>query len=239
MSKGDTALEQIAGKGYFVQVVRTSRTKTATINVIEGRVSITVPKKLTTSKIIDVIDAKHTWIIEKLAIHEQLSPPRKKELVSGEAFAYLGRNYRLKIVHDEWQRTKLFQGRLTVTLPRDVHQDYFIKKALVNWYKLQAIKKVQDKVERYQKIVGVETDIVRIKDFKSRWGSCTPYGDLEFNWVVVMAPNRVFDYVVVHELCHLLHHDHSPQFWREVERVMPDYQECKDWLKTHGHKLVV
>lgn len=102
-----------------------------------------------------------------------------------------------------------------------------------------ADKKIREKVRRYESLVGVETGVVRTKEFKSRWGSCTPYGDLEFNWVIVMAPNRVVDYVVVHELCHLLHHDHSPQFWKEVERVMPDYKEHKEWLRVNGHGLSV
>jgi len=87
--------------------------------------------------------------------------------------------------------------------------------------------------------VGVEPKSASIKSFKSRWGSCSPEGDLDFNWVVVMAPNRIVDYIVIHELCHSLHHDHSPKFWKEVERVMPDYKDHKEWLKVNGHKLVV
>ncbi|WP_276329923.1 M48 family metallopeptidase [Vibrio splendidus] len=87
--------------------------------------------------------------------------------------------------------------------------------------------------------MGVETGVVRTKECKSRWGSCTPYGDLEFNWVIVMAPNWIVDYVVVHELCHLIHHDHSPQFWKEVERVMPDYKEHKEWLRGNAQNLII
>jgi hypothetical protein len=62
-------------------------------------------------------------------------------------------------------------------------------------------------------------------------------GDLDFNWIIVMAPNRIVDYVVIHELCHLKQLDHSPLFWKEVERVMPDYAECKEWLKNNAPKL--
>ena len=85
--------------------------------------------------------------------------------------------------------------------------------------------------------MNVKYNSVGIKNYKSRWGSCTAEGDITFNWKVIMAPNRIVDYVVVHELCHLIHHDHSPKFWREVERFMPDYLECKEWLKHNGSFL--
>ena len=81
--------------------------------------------------------------------------------------------------------------------------------------------------------MGLSPKGVGIKSFKSRWGSCSVKGKLDFNWKIVMAPNRIVDYVVVHELCHLKQHDHSPKFWTLVERVVPDYESCKEWLKKN------
>ena len=118
-------------------------------------------------------------------------------------------------------------------------QAYFTRSALIRWYKRNAKRKFNEKVERYAKVVGVTPRSISIKSFKSRWGSCSAEGDVDFNWVVVMAPNCIVDYIVIHELCHLIYHDHSPKFWTEVERVMPDYKEHKVWLKVNGHKLVV
>ncbi|MEZ9628567.1 M48 family metallopeptidase [Vibrio breoganii] len=237
MSKHDSEL--IHTEGYSVLVERTSRRKTASIKVDEGEVIIVVPKLLEREKIDKLITSKHQWIIEKIAQYQTTSPATMREYVSGEALPYLGRNYRLKVLTGDLAPTKLINGRITVTVPEPSTQTHYIRRALTNWYKRQADKKIREKVRRYESLVGVETGVVRTKEFKSRWGSCTPYGDLEFNWVIVMAPNRVVDYVVVHELCHLIHHDHSPQFWKEVERVMPDYQEHKEWLKANGHGLRV
>lgn len=231
--------EIIQGQGYLVEVVRTSRTKTASLKVEDGVVMVVVPKKLDIAKIEKLVADKHAWIINKIALHGNATPASDKQYVSGEAFPYLGRNYRLKVLDADLAPTKLINGRITVSVPNSPQKHHYIRRYLVNWYKCNAEKKVREKVRRYEKLVGVETGVVRIKEFKSRWGSCTPYGDLEFNWVIVMAPNRIVDYVVVHELCHLLHHDHSPQFWKEVERVIPDYLECKEWLKVNGHGLVV
>ena len=232
-------IEVIKQAGYEVRVERTSRRKSATIKVEEGVVAVVVPKALSSEKVHQLVAAKHQWILEKLAIHAEARRLRGKEYVSGEAFPYLGRNYRLKVVSGKVSPTKLVDGKITVTVPEYAKQAHFVRRALVHWYKRNADKKIREKVDRYQSVVGVDTAIVRIKDFKSRWGSCTPYGDLEFNWLIVLAPNRIVDYVVVHELCHLLHHDHSPQFWKEVERVMPDYRECKEWLRDNAQLLVV
>lgn len=231
--------ELIHTEGYSVLVERTSRRKTASIKVDEGEVIIVVPKLLERDKIDKLLASKHQWIVEKIAQYQTTSPATVREYVSGESLPYLGRNYRLKVLKGDLAPTKLLNGRITVTVPDLSTQTHYIRRALTNWYKRHADKKIREKVRRYESQVGVETGVVRTKEFKSRWGSCTPYGDLEFNWVIVMAPNRVVDYVVVHELCHLIHHDHSPQFWKEVERVMPDYKEHKEWLRGNAQNLII
>lgn len=231
--------ELIHTEGYSVLVERTSRRKTASIKVEEGEVIIVVPKLLERDKIDKLLASKHQWIVEKIAQYQTASPATMREYVSGESLPYLGRNYRLKVLKGDLAPTKLLNGRITVTVPDPSTQTHYIRRALTNWYKRHADKKIREKVRRYESLVGVETGVVRTKEFKSRWGSCTPYGDLEFNWVIVMAPNRVVDYVVVHELCHLIHHDHSPQFWKEVERVMPDYKEHKEWLRGNAQNLII
>ena len=187
--------ELIHTEGYSVLVERTSRRKTASIKVDEGEVIIVVPKLLERDKIDKLLASKHQWIVEKIAQYQTASPATMREYVSGESLPYLGRNYRLKVLKGDLAPTKLLNGRITVTVPDPSTQTHYIRRALTNWYKRHADKKIREKVRRYESLVGVETGVVRTKEFKSRWGSCTPYGDLEFNWVIVMAPNRVVDYV--------------------------------------------
>jgi hypothetical protein len=112
-----------------------------------------------------------------------------------------------------------------------------VRSALVRWYCLQAQQRFAEKVQRYAKVIGVPVGAVGVRAFKSRWGSCNIRGEILFNWKVIMAPHRIVDYVVVHELCHLKHHDHSPAFWKSVDRVMPEYLECKEWLKQVGARF--
>lgn len=227
------------GNGFVAEVIRTSRRKTADIRVEEGTVSIVVPLNTSAEKIDQLLTSKRQWIKEKIALQRDLAPASSKQFVSGEAFPYLGRNYRLKIEHGPFIPVKLLQGRLVVQTPQGSHQPHLIRSALVRWYKRQAEQKLPEKVARYAPMVGVKPRATNIRSFKARWGSCTAKGELEFNWLIMLAPNRMVDYVVIHELCHLIHHDHSPEFWREVARVMPDYQQCREWLKTHSTQLQI
>ncbi len=227
------------GNGFIAEIIRTNRRKTASIRVEEGAVSVVVPASISVEKIDQLLVSKRLWIKEKMALQRALAPVTDKQFVSGEAFPYLGRNYRLKVEQGSFVPVKLLQGQLVVQTPEGSQQPHMIRNALVRWYKRQALQKMRDKVKRYAPMVGVKPAGVAIKSFKSRWGSCTVKGELEFNWRIMFAPNRMVDYVVVHELCHLIHYDHSPDFWSEVWRVMPDYQECRNWLKENSEGLVI
>lgn len=234
----DSAIEYRDGNGFIAEVIRTNRRKSADIRVEEGAVSIVVPTNTSGKKIDQLLVAKRQWIKEKIALQQELNPASTKQYVSGEAFPYLGRNYRLKVETGSFAPVKLLNGRLVATLPKGDERPYMIRNALVRWYKRQAEQKLQEKVKRFAPIVGVEPAGVGIRTFKSRWGSCTARGKLEFNWQIMTAPNRMVDYVVIHELCHLIRHDHSPEFWREMARVMPEYQQCREWLREHAAQRV-
>jgi predicted metal-dependent hydrolase len=232
-------LEFVKGNGFFVEFIRTSRRKTASVKVDDGKVSVVVPEKLADSRIEELVNKKSRWIKEKLLIHRESRPIKPKEYISGECFTYIGRNYRLKVITGSTSSVKLVGGRLTATLPDGSKKPEKVCNALVAWYRYHAEKRLMQKVERYAKIVGVEPVSVGIKSFKSRWGSCSVKGGICFNWKIIIAPNRIVDYVVVHELCHMKQHNHAPAFWKCVERVIPDYLECKEWLKVNCRLLEI
>ena len=117
----------------------------------------------------------------------------------------------------ELQRLAVMERRY-----RNAAKDYFVKR-----------------VAFYHQVTGGVYQTITVRDQKSRWGSCSSRGTLSFNYRLMFAPPRVLDYVVVHELCHLTHMDHSANFWGMVERVMPDYRVYKQWLKEHGHELTL
>lgn len=227
------------GNGFIAEVIRTRRRKSADIRVEEGAVSIVVPVSTSVEKIDQLLLNKRQWIREKMALQRDMAPPSSKEFVSGEAFPYLGRNYRLKVENGPFAPVKLRHGRLVAQVPEGSQQPHMIRNAIIRWYKRQAEHKLGEKVKRFAPLVGVEPTGVNVRSFKSRWGSCTAKGELEFNWLIMLAPNRMVDYVVIHELCHLIHHDHSQNFWHQVARVMPDYQHCREWLREHSAALII
>lgn len=230
-----TKPEYREAKGFIAEVIRTNRKKSADIRVEEGAVTVVVPIETSLERIDDLLASKRRWIKEKIALHQEMAPPSSKRYVSGESFSYLGRNYRLKVEKGPFAPVKLVQGRLVVSVPQGAEQPHMIRNALVRWYKRQAELKLREKVARWAPQVGVAPTGVTIKTFKSRWGSCTSKGELQFNWRIMMAPNRMVDYVVVHELCHLIRHDHSPEFWAQVGKVLSDYEENREWLKRNGY----
>lgn len=111
------------------------------------------------------------------------------------------------------------------------------KAILEQWYKQKAKEKITPLVERYARQLGVECNDILISDLKYRWGSCTLKGNLNFNWRLIKAPQFVINYVVIHELAHLIELNHSEHFWNIVKVQMPNYLETKEWLKGNGERV--
>lgn len=229
-------------KNIPVNIVRTSGSKSASIVVERGQVFVRVPISLSSSRIEKIVQSRSDWIREKLRIQSDIFIPKPKEMISGESFSYLGKNYRLKLIRGEQSEVKLKNGYLTLFHDKNltgVKRDKFVRQSLESWYQTRALEKFQEKVNRYEKILSIHAKSVSVYDFKSRWGSCSVNGDIRFNWRVIMAPNPIVDYVVVHELSHLLHHDHSEKFWKTIKNVIFDFSEHRQWLRLNGHLLLL
>lgn len=199
-----------------------------------------VPKSLPKAEIERVVLKKSRWIAEKLNFQNQINPLQPKQFTHGEVFSCLGQDYPLEIAQGSSPRIQLHQNQL-LAIVRDKQADnsLLIKSLLIRWYQEQAAAKLLEKTQQYAKIIGVTPASIVVKTFKARWGSCSAKGDIHYNWKIIIAPHSVVDYVVVHELCHILHHNHSPQFWKAVEFYMPTYRESKVWLKLNGQRLEI
>ena len=154
---------------------------------------------------------------------------------AGASFPYLGKEYTLEIRrYRSYARPGVMaEGNKLVVLTARTETSV-IEEAVKNWYENRAKQVLTDRVEQYRRQLGETIGAVRIKNVKSRWGSCSSKRILNFNWRLVMAPPEILDYVVVHELCHLQQMNHSAAFWSLVEGILPDYKQRRDWLKTCG-----
>ena len=223
------------GFGFQIEVTRTDRKKSASIHIDGNLVKVIAPKSLSDNRVRELITKRTPWIKTKLNEQSQRPIPKPKEYVSGETVPYLGRNYRLKVVSGDTVSIKMKNGYLVATIPEgETNRQKDIKSLLEDWYQAHAEMRLKEKTERLSKIVGVTPKSVSVKSYKSRWGSCSSNGELTYNWRIILAPHRIVDYVVVHELCHLLEHNHSPRYWKHVEHHVPDWRECRDWLKHHN-----
>ena len=176
---------------------------------------------------------KRFWIYTKLAEKQLLlAPARERKFVNGEGFFYLGRSYRLLIEPPNASAPplRLHHGRFRLRRgERDRGRARFIE-----WYVEHGRPWIQRRVDRYAGRVGVTPRAVEVQDLGYRWGSCGQNGTLHFHWRTILLPPRIIDYLVVHELVHLGEPHHTDDFWRRVERAMPDHAERQRWLAENG-----
>jgi len=232
------ANETIQCENFVVSIVRTDRKKTIAFKVSEGNATIVVPKTISHQEVVDLVKNKQHWIKEKLEIQQALPKVKPKKFIAGEFFYFLGNSHQLQIKKGSHPYL-LFQKDCFIVYVRNSETDNtrVIKPLLKKWYLQQAEEILRAKTAAYAKIIGVKPGKITVKSFKSRWGSCCINGDLQYNWRIVMAPEEIINYLVVHELCHIMHHNHSPAYWRTVAMFYPEYKESRDWLKKNGRLL--
>ena len=211
------------------------------LHIIGSSLQVRVPAHVGDERVAAFLQRKRPWIRSKVAEIRRLPPHRSKELVSGESFPYLGRHYRLKIQEGHQVGVCLSGGTLRATIrptEQGEQRETRIQQYLQNWYRSRALKRLQEKTDRYAEQIGVSPTGVSVRNFKSRWGSCDKQGQVVFNWNIIKAPHAIADYVVVHELCHLIHPNHSKEFWQVVSRHDLAYAEHRQWLKERGAALL-
>ena len=215
---------------FNVEVEHSHRRKNPSIEVHAGEVvKVIVPEGYGKPEIDSLLRKKTNWIVEKLREVKDIPAPRKREFVSGESFPILGKEYRLKVQQGHIGVAKQEGDRLIAnTLSADPKE---VEQSIIDLYKAVAKEKLTERAKFYANKLCLEPKEIKVGDFKSQWGSCTPDGVVSFNWQIIAAPSSVVDYFVVHELCHLEHANHSKDFWKLVSSVLPDYRQTMTKLK--------
>lgn len=225
--------------GFQVVIVRTERKKTASIKIKEGNVVITVPKSMPQSEAKSLLLKKSNWINKQLSLQKQAATLTSRNYVEGEFFSYRGKPRYLSIHATRYPGQKILDDRILLSLTTDEFSQELIKELITQLFRESAEQHLKERTEQYAKKIAVQPSDIRIKQYKSRWGSCSIRGQISYNWRIIMAPDPIIDYVVVHELCHLIEHNHSPRFWKLVEQFSPNYREHRNWLRENGLLLVV
>lgn len=217
----------------------TDRKTTDIVIERNGVVAVRPPKGFSPEQVDAVVESKRMWIYRNLAEWRDLNATAVvREWVNGETFLYLGRAYRLSLVARQSADLLLKEGRFC--LKRNVVDQGGAKvarQAFETFYTEKGRRRIAERIDCFAPKAGVEPTGMAVRDMGYRWASCTKANKLSFHWKCMMAPPRIIDYMIVHELCHIHHRDHSEAFWNEVDKVMPDYRERKAWLKKHGAGL--
>ena len=215
------------------KLIRTRRRTLAIIVEDDGRVVVRAPLRLKQEAIDEFVKAREQWILTKrVQASKRMSRFVPKSYVSGEEFLFLGEPYRLEI-EDHQRKPLLLNGGFRLSraaLPR-------AEAVFERWYRRQALRVLSGRARAYAAGHGFAFSRIRITSARKRWGSCSHKGDLSFAWRLVMAPGPIIDYVVVHELVHLRHRNHSRRFWSKVASILPDFRQRENWLEEHGYLL--
>jgi len=179
------------------------------------------------------LQAMHDALDRRLAENRLLHP-----VTGGEKICVEGELLEIRLVQAERCSLRIADGRFCLAL-KQPEDDAAVRAAIRQTLSKLALARIRERIAFFASEIGVEFGRVAIRDQKSRWGSCSAKRNLNFNWKLIMAPPQVLDYVVIHELCHLIEFNHSRRFWQLVEKQMPEYEVWKKWLKQHGAELGV
>lgn len=209
----------------------------------DKKVDVLAPLQLDQAAIQDIVRNKANWVMEQLGWFDQISQrTASKEYANGETFLYMGRQYRLKILHSGDRPSTKLRGKYFEVTIRDscdeLEKRKLVKNALWKWYRFHAEMKIGEIVCQYSARLHIDPPMFRIKYQAKRWGSCSKENILNINIRIAMAPMSQIEYVVAHELCHLKHKNHSVEFWQLLRLLMPDYEIRKENLRRDGWRYL-
>jgi predicted metal-dependent hydrolase len=218
-----------------VEKIIRSRRRTIALEVTPAAtIIVRAPLRAPAEYIAEILQQKSSWILRKMDEINRRPHPPCHEYMEGELFLFLGRSYPLHIVKDG-SMTIERSDRLyvSITLLPD------IRNQLKHWYREEARKEIRARCMWFSLKTGHVPETIRITDARQRWGSCTHKGGLSFSWRLIQAPPEIVDYVVVHELVHISQPDHSKKFWDKIRKIMPDFEQRRNWLKDHERLLKI
>ena len=224
-----------SGTRTFVETKINDRTKRISLRIDPSRNTavLTHPRETSTSIIKNFIQNHLNWLSDKLS-----QIPNRVEFCDGAVLPILGEHYVIRHCPENFGNVwiQLNESNLPMDLCVSGMSEH-IPRRIKDWIKIKAREEMRTRSQNYAKILDRNINKVTVKDTKSRWGSCSSKGEINYNWKIIMAPDKIIDYLIVHELCHMIHFNHSKQFWSKVQEYISDYKERRLWLKNNSYRL--
>ena len=214
------------------QIIRSNR-KTLSLSINENSdLVVRAPHRVSDDEIQKFISEKSDWIDKKQRLIKAHLKDSENQL-SNDQCLYLGSLYQLKIDNNNVEPISFNGDMFTIA---NVNREE-ISLPLKSWYKKRFIEVALPRLSYFSEKHKLKVNQVRVKEQKTLWGSCSSKNNINLNYLLIMAPMKVIDYVIVHELVHTIHKNHSAKFWQKVETIMPNYKDARYWLKENGHQL--
>lgn len=221
--------------GLSFEVRRSARRKTVAVTVDRAaELIVHAPVDVSHESLASWVQGKLLWVHRKLAAKRQIEAKvRSPEYVTGESFGYLGRRYRLRVVQAQEEPLRFGANGFTLRVDAGNQAANLFRR----WYSERGQLWVERRVATLAPRVAATPAAVAVRDLGFRWGSCTARGVLNLNWKLLQLPVRLADYVIVHELTHLMEPHHGPAFWSQLDRAMPDWRERQDELRRKAAEI--
>jgi predicted metal-dependent hydrolase len=191
-----------------------------------GTVTLVVPRRTSRDEAVAFARSKADWLNDRLA-----ALPIQVPFVDGAGVPLLGRTHRIR--HDS-QSHGVRLGRREIVVAGEIEH---LSRRVADFLRREARRECAERAHLFARRIGQRVSRVSVRDPKGRWGSCSHRGRLSFSWRLILAPEWVLDYVIAHEVAHLVEMNHGPRFWRLVERLYPDSLRPREWLRRHGTRL--
>lgn len=219
---------------YKVDKIIRSKRKTLSLQVLDdGSLLIKAPKRINDKEIYAFIERHKDWVEQRIGLVEKQKRLLNKIEPNGRTLL-LGKNFTLQ--HSSYVNKPVLVGQKVMLNFQDKQ---IALEMLENWYRKIAKDNFEKRIYVFAQLMGLKFSKVKLSSATKRWGSCSSLGNINLNWRLIMAPQEIIDYVIVHELSHLKEMNHSQKFWNEVGKVLPDYKERRNWLKNYGYRLKI
>lgn len=229
-------ISNMFGSDISIDINRSLKLKSISIKIKKNCIKITTPLFLSNKKIDELLKKKVNWIKKQLHIQSIIHPLINKTYLNGEEFKYIGQTYKLQILQGVKYSVKIQDDLLIVTV-KNIEDTLKIKRLIKKWFQEQSASYFKENIFYYSKKNDLNVKSVKVREYKARWGSCSINGDISFNWRLIMAPPHIIEYVIIHELMHIIEHNHSFRFWDLVRSQYPNVKDAKKWLIYNGHTL--
>lgn len=210
-----------------IRKYRGSRRMTLRYNPLKHEVCLSLPYYVSVAEGMRFVTSRHDWLKEQMAVTRS-----RTRLEDGARLSVFGVGYTITHVQGSREAVRAEDGRIYVGGEKD-----FLARRVRDWVKAATRREIEQLATHYADALGKTVRRIRLRDTSSCWGSCTSDGYLNFSWRLAFAPREVMEYVVAHEVAHLVEMNHTPRFWQVVAHIYPGYERHKTWLRRHGHEL--